>query len=409
MRKRITAAVCGLAFFALDARADMSTVFDGGWRVSAGAVYDSGVKTDMKFSPQQTYVSPYARTPGALTRQQAQEAAWGQKSGTRTTYVNKRKGNATAYVDTTDASSGYDVGHDAGKTTNYSFPSEIWDENTAFELGYAEYEEIAVVQESAASMQSKDSDESAMPGVMVQVSRNLYHDDEYNWGVEAAFAFQYARRNNVTKSSSSWKIGSSTKSSGHYSSSYNATGDLAELLTYEGEDAAYIHDFVWNKNAEGEFVGAGGADGYATPIDLDDINNEWGGGTESHVEYGSMEAKGDYENMELMLLLQPYYDICSWLSINATLGMVVSRQSMEMNFAMFRNGQTDYRSNRDFSQWDVYGIAGLGMMVYYKDFTLSGDFLARFLDRDMDIKDKCYKGTVSRGDWMFRLALGYEF
>jgi len=410
MKYQSVIALVGIALLGRPASADLSSVFDGGWRVSAGAVYDSGVKTDMRFTPRQTYVSPFSGTPGAMSRQQAQEAAWGKRSGTRTTYVNGRKGNAKSWVDSKDASSGHDVGHDDGKTTNYRFPAEVWNENTAFELGYADYEEIVTRQISDSAKQSSASDEAAMPGVNVQLSRNLYHDDEHSWGVEVALGFQYAKRNNVFKSSSSWVNGSSTRESGYYASRFRATGDLAELLTYRGADSGYVHDYVWNGDASGEYVGGGGADGFAAPIDLDDIRNEWGGGgSESYMETGALQASGDYSNMELLLLLQPYYDIFSWLSVNATVGMVVSRQSMEMSFSMLRNGVTDYSSNEDFSQWDVYGVAGLGMMLYYKGFTLSGDFLARFLDRDMDVSGSYYSGTVSRGSWMFRLGLGYEF
>jgi len=387
----------------------MSSVFDGGWRLTVGAVYDSGVKTDMKFSPRQTYVTPAALSRTGMTREQAQESAWGKTDGTRTTYVNSRKG-ATAWTDSQDAASGRDVGHDEGKTTSYRFPSSIWDGGTAFELGYAEYAETAVNQTSFESMSSDDSADAAMPGFMVQLARNLYHDEDWNWGVDAAFAFQYARRNNVIRSNSSWKIGSATQSTGYYRSSYNATGALANLLTYRGADAAYVHDYVWNSDASGSYIGDGGNDAFAAPIDLDDIAHTWGQGTtRSSAQYGSLEAEGDYENMEMMLLLQPYYDLFDWLTVNATFGAVVSRQSMEMSFAMLRNGVSEYRSNRDYSQWDVYGVAGLGLMVYYRGFTLSGDFLARFLDRDMDIRDEYYSGTVSRGNWMFRLALGYEF
>lgn len=400
MKHYTAVAVVATAFAACSYAADMSSVFDGGWRVSAGAVYDSGVKTDMKFTPRQTYVSPFSRSPGALTRQQAAERGNGTTVGTRTYYVDKN-GNKS-WIDSNDPASG----HDAGKTRYYSFAQGAYDGDGAFTVGEAAFEEMSMEQTAFGAMESSDSSDAAMPGISVQLSRNLYHDDENHWGVEAAFGFQYARRNNVFKSSSNWKIGSSAMTSGSYSTSYRGERDstLSDLLSAGA-------DFLWHQGENGICVGQSSETSVdaAVPIDPGDAENHWGETTQSDVAFGGMEAKGDYENMELMLLLQPYYDICDWFSVNATLGLVVSRQDMEMSFSMLRNGATEYRSNYDFSQWDVYGIAGLGMMVYFKGFTLSGDFLARFLDRDMDISDTYYRGTVSRGNWMFRLGLGYEF
>jgi len=400
MKLRFAIAVCGISFVSCAARADMSSVFDGGWRLSAGAVYDSGVKTDMKFMPQQTYVSPFSLTPGALSRQQAKEQGKGKTVGTRTYYVDKN-GNKS-WVDSNDPASG----HDAGKTRYYAFADGAYDGNGAFTLGEAAFEEMNMEQTAFSDMESFASGDASMPGVSVQLSRNLYHDDENHWGVEMAFAFQYARRNNVFKANSDWMIGSSSKTEGSCSTTYRGSRDstLSDLLSAGA-------DFLWHSGEYGTCVGQSSetSQDAAVPIDLGDAENHWGETTQQDAAFGSMEARGDYDNMELMLLLQPYYDLCDWFSVNATLGLVVSRQSMEMSFSMLRNGVTEYSNTSDFSQWDVYGVAGLGAMLYFHGFTLSGDFMARFLDREMDISDRYYRGTVERGRWMFRLGLGYEF
>jgi len=378
------------------ASADVSSVLDGGWRISAGAVYDSGVKTDMKFFPQQVYRTPYSLTMGSLSRQQAQKLAHGETEGTKTTYVNTRNGDVQSTVDTNDSGAPW------GQTTSYRFSEAVWDRNVTFELGYAEYEEIQSMQASFDSMQSTASDEAAMPGVNIQLSRNLYHNEEWGWGVEAALSVQYARRNKAFRSSSDWFIGRSSKTTGGMNSSYTATGDMATVLPLSMDESLGIKDQVWDSGA----IGGPGSWFAIYPGDIK--SDEWSS-TSTHSSYGSLDVQGDYDNLDLMMLLQPYYDVTDWLSVNATVGAVVSRQSMEMSFFMYRDGAVDYRSTNDYSQWDVYGVAGLGLMLYYKGFTLSGDFLARFLDRDMDVDDYYYHGTVGRGSWMFRLAVGYEF
>jgi len=387
-----------LASFA--ASAGVESVLDGGWRLSAGAVYDSGVKTDVKFSPRQTYRSPYALTVGSLSRQQAAQRANGEKKGETTTYVNMRRGGASSSWTRDTGTFG---GDNWGSTTLYSFPEAVWDGNAAFELGYAEYEEMQSHQASFASMESHECDESAMPGVNIQLSRNLYHNEEWGWGLEAAFGVQYSRRNKAFRSSSDWFIGRSSKTTGGMRSTYTDTSEYAEALPGSLDGDPVIKDIIWGPD---NIFGSGGGN---WAIYHEQIKSEEWSSTSTHSSYGSLDAQGDYDNLELMMLLQPYYDVFDWMSVNATVGAVVSRQSMEMSFSMFRDDAVDYRSNNDYSQWDFYGVAGLGLMFYYKGFTLSGDFLARFLDRDMDINDEHFHGTVSRGHWMFRLAIGYEF
>lgn len=396
--------VLSLSAAPVAAVAEGGAIFDGGWRISAGAVYDSGPKTKMHLSPRQDYRSPFSPTPGALTRDKAELAGKGTTDGTKTTYKN---GDIESWIDSNDPATGYD----SGETRHYRFSKDIWNGDTEFQLGYAEWEDILSWQTPYGDMESFDTDNSALPGINVELSRNLYHDAEYGWGVDAAFAVQYSRRNNAFRSRNGWVIGGSRKSNGYYGSKYNATGDLADLLTYSGEGAEYIQQALWD-HADGSYLGSGGdPDAYNDPIDPNDIRTDnWENpNAPTDVSRGSLSVDGDYENLELMLLARPYYDVYDWLRINGTLGVVVSRQSMEMSFSMLRDGEVDYRSNRDYSQWDVYGVGGLGLMLYFKDFTLSADFMARFLDEEMMVEDLYYRGSVRRGHWMFRLAAGYEF
>lgn len=415
MNKINLTAIVLLAFAPAIAQAEL---LDGGWRISAGAVYDSGVKTRFGVTPQQSFVRP--TLPGTeRTQESAKNAAWyGTKDGKTktTTYNNERMGLKSVFSPET-----YEdlIGDDSGLTDNYRLPKGVWmpePKLSVFQIGYAEYDEIISAEDPVEAMSSSMTDESAMPGINVELSRNLWHDAEYGWGLDAAFAVQYFRRNHALRGSSGWRIGTATRKSGSYSKNLTPTGDLAEMLGVPSSDPDYdfFQDLIWHSDAGGEYTGAG-ADGSGadSPLKMpgDDDGNVWSPNPDQDMgsSYGSMNVDGDYENLELMLLARPYYDVYDWLRINGTLGVVVSRQSMEMSFSMFRDGEVDYRSNRDFSQWDVYGVGGLGLMLYYKDFTLSADFMARFLDEEMMIEDLYYRGSVRRGRWMFKLSAGYEF
>ena len=389
--------------------ADGYAVFDGGWRISAGAVYDSGVKTDIRMSPRPSYSSPFRIAPGKSVRE-AKAAAYGTPSEGGKVY---RNGVFESSWRPEPPQEGSEAGQ--GTTRRYEFARGVYDEDSGtFTLGRAEWEAIENEYVTDASLVSAyDSDESAMPGINVELSRNLYHDEEYGWGVDLAFVFQYSRRSHAFRSGTSWVNGGSEKHSGTAFATYTVDDFLKGMLASDSP----FGSMYWQNTGSGDFLGGGYGESddlemfspEVNPEDIDDSGWTENPDYESDTSYGSLRMDGDYEDLELMLIARPYYDVFDWLRVNAMLGLVVSRQEMEMSFTMFRDGTTDYRSNRDFSQWDVYGVAGLGLMLYWNDFTLGADFMARFLDRDMDISDRYYKGSVSRGNWMFRLSAGYEF
>ena len=381
MKKTLLIAI---AMFGLLAHADFSSVFDGGWRISAGGVYDRGVKAKARFAPSTSYTSPFVS--GGRTKAEAKSAAEGRKSGSRTDF-----GDGT-WIDTDDPV--YSGGDDYGRTRYYRFPGSTWNGVSSFTLNESEYDHVTTSSGGQQSFYA--SDESGAWGFNIELSRNIYHDEEYGWGVDAAIAFQYFRHNGLFKANAAWMNGSSTRARGSYKSVIELSAD-----DYD--------DWNWHGEGDGRYYGSGDYSGNAGPIDGASVDLENFETVETDASYGSLDAEGDYDDLEMMLIARPYYDIFDWLRVNAMLGLVVSRQSMEMSFTMLRDGALDYRSSHDFSQWDVYGVAGLGLMLYWNDFTLGADFMARFLDRDMDISDRYYKGSVSRGNWMLRLNAGYEF
>ncbi len=380
---------------AIMARSDMNAVFDGGWRVSVGAVYDVGVKANARVAPHSVYRSPFA---AGLSKSAAAALASGTRSGTRTDFQNG------GWIDTQDPA--HPQGDDPNGTWNFSLPASSWNGDGTFSLGSANYSEVEVYRPGDAELGSTVNDESGMLGVSVELSRNLYHNADYGFGCDLAFAFVYCKHNGLLGVSRTWMDGASTCRSGSYAASMDISGDSG--LVNKLNDDSFHHQMWRSDGAGGENFGG---DSYSGPsakisptISLSDT-----GRVASDASYGRLWADGDYENMEMILLVRPYYDVFEWMRVNAMLGLVVSRQDLDFTLTMMHDGVVDYRSSRDFSQWDVYGVAGGGLMLYYKDFTLSVDILARFLHNDLDFEDGCVSGDIRRGDFMVRLAIGYEF
>lgn len=121
-----------------------------------------------------------------------------------------------------------------------------------------------------------------------------------------------------------------------------------------------------------------------------------------------MHSHADYYNLELLFTLKPYYDVTDWFRVVGTVGFAVSRQELDLTTTLARDGAYR-RYHREFSQWDVFGVAGLGAQFRYKDFTLGVDFIARFFDDDLAVDDPYVRGSVERSNWYLRVGLGYEF
>lgn len=371
MKKSLIAVAVAVAALA-NARADGSAIFDGGWRVSAGGVFNSPVKAKLGFRNMPSGV-PSSFVPG-LSRDEARRASQGTKDGTRTTY------SSGAWIDSSDA-------HGDGKTTWNVYLPEGTFEGDSFRLGSAEYAEV--VNLGTGSSDGRHSDESAMPGVNIELSRNLHHDEEYGWGLDLAFGVMYFFQTDVFKADAA--SASAAYRTGRYETTIEAPDDVMD---------------EWSWNEDGTY-GAGSYEGPGPVFELGDIDTRQIANPDV-IGGSAISARGDYSELELILSLRPYYDVTDWFRLYATAGLVVSRGEFDLDLAVNQNGTGFYRS-RDFSEWDVYGIAGLGGQFSYKDFTLGFDFLARFLQDDIDVNDRYVHGSVERGSWLFRVMLGYEF
>lgn len=383
--------------FASAASADGWVLFsseEGAWRVNGGAVMDFGVKTRLTTRQQGAYFSPFVQ---GSTEDEARALASGVVSGSRRTYP------SGAWIDMDDPGLAGDM---PGKTGYYYFPGRPGQHNVGgvFSLGSASFSEVTSFGGSGAT-DHRDVDEAVVPGFGLELSRTLYRSDEHHFGVDLSFAFQYFFRRSVWRDSSSWSAGSRVHE-GEYTASID-TGDV-----YAGDDPA--EDWNWRTDPSGNsFYGSGepgwsGFTGYAGPIDggaaLVSKTERWREDTAS----GSMHSKADYENIEFLFLMRPYYDVTDWFRVVGTLGFVVSRQKLDFTSTMMFDGSSS-RHSREFSDWDVYGVAGLGLVFHYHDFMLGVDAFARFLNDDLDVDDPYVEGSVSSGTWVGRLTLGYTF
>jgi len=389
-----------LAAVSSAALADGWVFFDrqeGTWRVSGGAVMDFGVKTRLRTNQRQTYATPFVQGDTAAN---AERLARGVKtSGSRTVYPNG------AWIDMADPGIG---GEMPGYTGYYYFPGGPGENNrgSVFSLGSSSFSEVTSYGERAGSAEHYNGEDAVVPGFGLQLDRTLYRSDEYHFGVDLGFAFQYFFRRSVWRDSSSWTAGSSV-----YEGRYAASVDAGDA--YYGDDPE--EDWNWRKDPAGNpFYGSGEPSwdcfqGYAGPIKGQDAvsvmkTDSW----RCDSSYGSMDSKADYENIEFLFLMRPWYDVTDWFRVIGTLGFVVSRQSLDFTTTMMRDGVFTDRS-RDFNGWTAYGVAGLGLAVHYWGFSLGVDAFARFLHDELDVEDTYVSGSVTPGNWVGRLTLGYSF
>jgi len=393
------AVLLSLAAASSAALADGWVFFDrqeGTWRVNGGAVMDFGVKTRLHTNQRQTYTTPFVQGDTAANAERLANGV--DASATRKVYPNG------AWIDMADPGIDGDM---SGKTGYYYFPGGPGENNngSVFSLGSRSFSEVTSYGERAGSVDHYDGEDAVVPGFGLELARTLYRSDEYHFGVDLAFGFQYFFRRSVWRDSSSWTAGSSV-----YEGNYAASVDVGDA--YDSDDPR--EDWNWHTDSSGNsFYGSGepssdSFEGYAGPISGGSVMVAKTDGWRHDSSYGSMDSKADYENIEFLFLARPWYDVTDWLRVIGTLGFVVSRQSLDFTTTMMRDGVYTNHS-RDFNDWGVYGVAGLGLAVHYKGFTLGVDAFARFLHDDLDVDDTYVQGRVTPGNWVGRLTLGYSF
>lgn len=344
----------------------------GKWRIGVGAAFNSGVRANL--CTRNMPVPSPSTLVGGRSRADAQQA------------LENGEYDGGGFIKP-------DSDNDGIYTTNWQFPEGDRLDDGSFLLHNA-YSECTLGEIVQAGGES-DQDEMQY-GVSLEFSRELWiHDEneEHRWGVDFAAAFSYFFQRDV----------------------YGAGGTLSRTDTRrDGDFQTPVNDpdamFFYDNNLDsprGGMYGYGAYDVMAggPALKLSNIGSTTEAFTETtETVTRRFSASGDYRELEMLFMFRPWYEIKDWWRVFAQVGVGVSWGRFDSSF------HSDGISAKEKStQWDVYGVAGLGTVFRYDDWTLGIDFLGRFLRDDFEVDGKYVDGEIRRADWGFRVMLGYEF
>ncbi|MBQ0033637.1 MAG: hypothetical protein KBT68_12695 [bacterium] len=345
----------------------------GKWHIGVGAAFNCGVSANLS-----TRNMPIPRTMAPVV--------WGRSRDDARRAAEAREYDGGGFIRP-------DSDDDGRFTTNWKLPEDTYLGNGRFLLhdSYSEYIPGEVVQTGG------HSDEDAMQfGISVEASRELWiHDenDAHRWGVDFAAAFSYFFQRDIYDASGRMSR-TDTVRSGDY------------RTTVDDPDATFFYDMGWVSPAGGMY-GYGAYDTLAGGPSLELVGIGPTVESFSDAVYTSarnFSANGDYRELEMLFMFRPWYEITDWWRVFAQVGLGVSWGCFDTSF---HSGELSH--DEDFSQWDCYGVAGLGTAFRYDDWTLGADFLWRFLRDDFDVDGRYVNGSIERSNWGFRVMLGYEF
>lgn len=345
----------------------------GKWRIGIGAAFNSRVSADLKMHNLPTPAG--YRTPAGSSRADALARALA------------RRYDGGGFIDDDSLDNGFD-------TENWKLPVTSYKGDGHFVLDNA-YQEVDAT--SFGHAYRDDSDDRHQFGISAEISRELWiHDelDEHRWGVDFTAAFSYFFARDIYKASSSVTRTDSVR-------------DGKIRTDVNDPDAMFDYDQGWDLPVDGMF-GYGnsartwvnpalGYAGIGAPYDIADP-------TRRQSATIGCTAHGDYQELEMLFMLRPWYEIKDWWRVYAEVGVGVSWGRFASSF---RGGGISAREK--FTEWDCYGAAGLGTVFRYDEWTLGVDFLARFWRDDLDVDGRYVNGSIERSDWGFRVMIGYEF
>lgn len=352
----------------------------GKWRIGVGAAFNSRIRARLR--PWDLPAPAAFAVPTRSTKDRAWERACA------------RRYDGGGYIDTDSLDNGFD-------TENWKLPTTDYRGDGRFELDNA-YQEV--LGGSVGCQHWDGSADRNQFGISIEAARELWiHDerDEHRWGLDFAAAFSYFFARDIYQSHGCVARRDQVRD-GRFRT------DVVDA------DAMYDYDHDWDSprwdaeigadvygygNAERTFINP--ALGFAgielNPIPIEDPVRAVGSG------YGYF-ASGDYQELEMLFLLRPWYEIYDWWRVFAQIGVGVSWGRFDADFRC-----SNFAVREDFAQWDCYGAAGLGTALRYKRLTLTVDVLGRFLRDDFEVDGRFVRGSIARSDWGLRLMLGYEF
>ena len=353
---------------------------DSKWRFSVGPAVGGNLKSSLGIrSGRLSRALDLAPYPAyGVSREEARRA--GDRIGAGRVDVSD---DGRFYIDPEDYA-GID-----GESVNWRLPSDSFNghsfsiENPYHETSY-----------SSSTSPLRDRDERGDVGLSLSLDREIWTDGRF--GVDFGLMFTWLRKDDAFKANGTVATATATSESGRY-------------VTDIGVDEEVASD-PWFANADGTY-GGGSYYGPGPVLSLgNNISHSWVTDSASS-RSASLYARsnGDYDEQELALLLRPWFDVTEWFRLVGTLGVGLSRAAFDFSIDGYTGGRSVYHDSQKFDSWDVYGIAGLGGMFSYDAYCLGVDFMAKFLDDDLDIDGRSVEGKISRESWTCRVYIGYEF
>ena len=345
----------------------------GAWRISVGGALNGGVR-------------PSVRSSGAYRGLVVLPAI---PSGKPSSAMPKWDATGIDFGGGAFVNPNSDYGLD-GYTYNWRLPqSAVQGGNFVMESPYVD---AGAVTEYAGGHVG-DGDQY-QPGISVELSRTLWSDAERGWGVDLALAVSYFFGGDIYDAH-----GSCARSQGYTTGKSVTTIPGGDVLNPD-----YGADPVggWYGGGSPSFNGFGalGFGGISTvPVTT-------GRGTVNAAS--SFDASGDYRELEMFLMARPWYEITDWWRVFGEAGLAVSWSQFDFGYSAVGTGGR-LGSSEDFSEWRCYGVAGAGTVFRLWHFDLSLDFLARFLNDDLDCNGKYCSGSIEKADWLMRVMVGFEF
>ena len=390
MKKAYGVMAIALAVLAC-ARADEGDGFNGdlfsGWRLTAGGAMNGNLRTKVGVRPDGAWrrtasaYGGYGSAGAGSSRAGAQAAGDAYRlGGGRLNFPNG------GFIDPSDAAG------IPGETWNWHMPAGSLDAGGTYSIVNSYFK--SSTSESFGRVSSKDDDCAA--GFSVGLDRLVWRWGDF--GVDFGFLFGYFRKDDFFKADGRAYARTDRVASGDY-------------VTDVSFNPAIVGD-PWAQNPDGSY-GAGTFDGPGPVLDLGagdvTIGHRWANeSATSRTRSYSVHARGDYEEIEMIFALKPWYDVTEWFRVQGTLGAAVSRTHVKFDVYGHGDGGA-YAGRQRFDDWAAYGVGGLGGMFRYRGACLGFDFLARFLDDEIKIRGRDVRGAFDRGSWTFRVYAGYEF
>jgi len=359
------------------------------WRVTVGPAFNFNLQSRLGFkSGRAVGVVSGVAVPQAAT--DARQAALDRITGASDPNGVKRY-EGGAWIDPRD-SAGI-----AGETWNFSVPSAAdlirGGQMTLSSASYVMTSVSSVATEGSAS----SSDDFNTPGVNIEVSRELYYNEKWRCGIDLSLGFSWFMRNDCFGAQGEIyrREDTTTTTTGHFTETF----DVSDMVDPDGD-----YPFHQGILGNGTFAGPGpvlkfpgNIVAHETFSSRKDVHSVWA------------EASGDYNEFEFVAALRPYYEPWDWLRIYGTFGVGLSYLRLSYRESMAYDGVGVWSARNVENDFDVYGVAGLGGQLNYKHFLLGVDFLARLWASDAEIDSELLRGSISRGTWMFRCYIGFEF